>query len=93
MESQSPAKEPSLQRSETMHAIETRYIQLLLELDYIPWFYNVPAYTTNWLLLAGYLVIPGTFTSLQESVALEEGLKKQRPLVMQQVLGQLSRLD
>ncbi|KAE8371414.1 hypothetical protein BDV26DRAFT_302789 [Aspergillus bertholletiae] len=67
--------EPGLCRRNSGLAIETRYIQMLLELDYIPWFYNVFASAGHWVLLAGYLVIPGTFTSLQKSKALNESLE------------------
>jgi hypothetical protein len=51
---------------------------MLLELDYIPWFYNTAASAAHWALLAGYLVIPGTFTSLQKSDFLTEGLEANR---------------
>jgi hypothetical protein len=44
--------------------IETEYIHILLELDTIDWVYNFLSSFTNWTLLAGYLVIPGTFTTL-----------------------------
>lgn len=40
----------------------------------MPWVYNVTASVANWVLLAGYLVVPGTFTSLQRSKKLEQAL-------------------
>ena len=58
--------------------VETRYVQMLIELFDIPWFYNLFASAAHWVLLAGYLVIPGTFTSLQKSDALREGLDKDK---------------
>jgi hypothetical protein len=64
----------SLHRSNTNYTIETRYIQMLLE-D-IPWFYNILADAAHWALLAGYLVVPGTFTSMQRSATLKEDLNK-----------------
>jgi len=48
----------------------TEYIELLLELDKIPRTYVVAAYISTWSLLAGYLVFPGTFTSIANSQAL-----------------------
>ncbi|KAL4888209.1 hypothetical protein BDV59DRAFT_211419 [Aspergillus ambiguus] len=61
-------------RTNTTGSIETRYVQMLVELDCMPWYYNLLAGLGHWLLLAGYLVIPGTFTSLQKSKALEDRL-------------------
>ncbi|KAI3054281.1 hypothetical protein CBS147353_11464 [Aspergillus niger] len=52
----------------------TRYIEMLLEVDHMPWVYNIIASAAHWVLLAGYLVIPGTFTSLQKSEKLEQAL-------------------
>lgn len=40
------------------------------------WKYNLMVSTANWVLLAGYLVIPGTFTSLKESGQVEKALNK-----------------
>ncbi|GLA10247.1 hypothetical protein AnigIFM60653_002124 [Aspergillus niger] len=52
----------------------TRYVEMLLEVDHMPWVYNIIASVAHWVLLAGYLVIPGTFTSLQKSEKLEQAL-------------------
>lgn len=49
---------------------------MLVEVDYMPWIYNAAASTAHWVLLAGYLVIPGTFTSLQRSSKVEQALKE-----------------
>jgi hypothetical protein len=57
----------SLRENNTAHTIKTWYMEILLELDSIPWFYSILANGANWMLLAGYLVLPGTFTSLQDS--------------------------
>ncbi|KAG2016663.1 hypothetical protein GB937_006142 [Aspergillus fischeri] len=70
--------EPNLPEAESASVIETRYVRMLLELDYIPWFYNTSASTAHWVLLARYLVILGTFTSLQKSDFLTEGLETNR---------------
>lgn len=47
----------------------SRYVQMLLHQDDIPLLHNILAGVFVWLLLAGFLVFPGTFTSLQQSVA------------------------
>ena len=43
----------------------SRYVQMLLQLDQIPSLHNLLAGLFTWLLLAGYVVLPGTFTSLK----------------------------
>lgn len=48
-------------------SFETRYIRMIVEADEVPWQYNLLASAAHWILLAGYLVVPGTFTSLQKS--------------------------
>ncbi|QSS66488.1 hypothetical protein I7I51_07345 [Histoplasma capsulatum] len=50
------------------------YVRMLLELDSIPWGHSFSAALFNWLLLAGYLVVPGTFTSLQKPDTVKEHL-------------------
>ena len=45
-------------------------------LEEVPWYLNQLAEFAHWTLLAGYLVIPGTFTSLQKSESLEKNLGK-----------------
>jgi uncharacterized iron-regulated membrane protein len=46
---------------------ETNYINMLLQLNTIPGVYNILAGLFTWLVLAGYIVLPGTFTSLRNS--------------------------
>lgn len=41
--------------------IQTRYMKMLLEQNKIPSIHNLQASLFTWLLLAGYLVFPGTF--------------------------------
>jgi hypothetical protein len=61
-------------RTETGLTIETQYVQMLLQLDCIPWWHNFLSSLAGWVLLAGYLVVPGTFTSLQKSDSLKDGM-------------------
>lgn len=46
---------------------ETKYMQMLLHLDRIPRVYNFLAGLFTWILLASFLIIPGTFTSFKNS--------------------------
>lgn len=45
----------------------SRYVEMLLEQDEMPWFHGILASLFTRLLLAGYIVFPGTFTSLRTS--------------------------
>ena len=81
----SPQKSSFLQRSNTAHmdnsavpprpyltrvpSVQTRYMEMLLHLDQIPRLHNILASVFTWILLAGFLVIPGTFTSFKNSAA------------------------
>ncbi len=49
---------------------------MLKEEAQMDWKYNLCAGAANWVLLAGYLVVPGTFTSLKESDEVEQTLQK-----------------
>jgi len=46
---------------------ETKYMQMLLHLDRIPRIYNFLSGVFTWILLASFLIIPGTFTSFKNS--------------------------
>jgi hypothetical protein len=46
-------------------SVQTRYVSMLLHLDDIPRLHNILAAFFTWILLAGFLVIPGTFTSFK----------------------------
>ncbi|KAH8587311.1 hypothetical protein B0O99DRAFT_492690, partial [Bisporella sp. PMI_857] len=50
----------------------SRYITMLLQLDEIPWWHNILASLCTWLLLAGYVVLPGAFTTIRNSRVLSE---------------------
>ncbi|OQE16746.1 hypothetical protein PENSTE_c023G09054 [Penicillium steckii] len=55
-------------------SFETPYVRMVFEADQVPWQHNVLASAAHWILLAGYLVVPGTFTSLQKSGAVQDEL-------------------
>lgn len=70
----SPQESVSVNRIDMLRSMETRYEKMLLE--EVPWYLNLLAEFTHWMLLAGYLVIPGMFTLLQKSESLEKNLGK-----------------
>ncbi|TVY56181.1 hypothetical protein LSUE1_G009381, partial [Lachnellula suecica] len=47
------------------NSVQTRYMTMLLALDTIPRLHNIAASFFTWILLAGFVIFPGTFTSLQ----------------------------
>ncbi|KAI1081096.1 hypothetical protein F5B20DRAFT_71837 [Whalleya microplaca] len=54
---------PSLHHQNT--SFHTDYVSMLLEQDTIPDLHNLLAAASTWILLAGFVVYPGTFTSLR----------------------------
>lgn len=60
-----PERPTQPERTDTHHS---RYVQMLLKQDHIPRLHNILAAIFVWLLLAGFLVFPGTFTSIRESI-------------------------
>lgn len=60
-----PAHRPGLQRRRT--TARTRYIDMLLGLDAVSPLHNILASLSVWILLAGYIVFPATFNSLQKA--------------------------
>ena len=56
-----------MQRMTDQQAARTRYIDMLLELDHVSPLHNILASAFVWILLAGYIVFPATFNSLQKS--------------------------
>lgn len=46
--------------------LDTRYMEMLLSLDKIPRIHNILASFFGWLVLAGFVVFPGTFTSIKD---------------------------
>ncbi|KAJ9482479.1 hypothetical protein VN97_g10952 [Penicillium thymicola] len=67
---------PVLSRtSQIDRPIETTYVRMLREEAGMDISFNITVGVANWALLAGYLVIPGTFTSLQTSNQVEKTLQ------------------
>ena len=62
--------------------LSTRYIDMLLELDEISTIYNLLANLFTWLLLAGYMVLPGAFTSIRNSRTLSDNAGKAGKVVV-----------
>jgi hypothetical protein len=67
---------PGLCRANQIHyADETNYARMLREEAEMDMRFSITVGAANWALLAGYLVIPGTFTSLQTSNQVEKTLQ------------------
>ena len=60
-------------------SVQTEYELMLVQLDHVPWQQNLLAGVFTWLLLAGYIVFPGTFTSLNNSRAVRDSANSHRP--------------
>lgn len=58
---------------------DSRYTRMLKEEAEMDWKYNLCANAANWVLLAGYVIVPGTFTSLRQSKEVQEVLQKNAP--------------
>jgi hypothetical protein len=48
-------------------SVQTRYMEMLLHLDKIPRLHNIAASAFTWIMLASFLVVPGTYTKIQTS--------------------------
>lgn len=55
---------------------DQRYVRMLKEEAQMDWKLNICANAANWILLAGYVIIPGTFTSLKNSSEVQSLLQK-----------------
>lgn len=49
---------------------------MLLSLDTIPRSHNLFASFSTWILLAGFLIVPGTFTSVEKSSTVQKDAKQ-----------------
>ncbi|KAG5992964.1 hypothetical protein E4U54_003497 [Claviceps lovelessii] len=84
----SPPTRP-LERSDTAHS---RYVQMLLDVDDIPILHSMLASFFVWLLLAGFLVFPGTFTTIQRSIEGKHSQQQQQQQQQQQWTDQTTDL-
>ena len=67
-------------------SVQTRYMEMLLHLDQIPRLHNILASLFTWILLAGFLVIPGTFTSFKNSAAFKNATENEEDEVAHAIL-------
>ncbi len=75
---QPPPKTPARPEYTTQPSAQTRYVNMLLDLDTIPRSHNLFASFSTWILLAGFIVVPGTFVSVEESKTLQKGAKSSK---------------
>lgn len=73
-------------------SVQTRYMEMLLHLDQIPRVHNILASLFTWILLAGFLVIPGTFTSVQNSAAFKDAAENERDKVAHAILDGIKNI-
>lgn len=68
---QKPSRRPSTRKPALIRrpTFQTEYMDMLLHLDTIPRLHNIYASAFGWILLAGFLVLPGTFASLKDREA------------------------
>ena len=60
----SSSPRPDMLRRTT--SVQTQYMDMLLGMDQIPRLHNILASFFTYILLAGFIVFPGTFTSLED---------------------------
>lgn len=65
--------------------MNTRYMQMLLDLDSVPGWHNLLVAISAWLLLAGFVIFPGTFTSIQSIDADDESISDIERWVLKRV--------
>lgn len=74
--SQSTPGRPELRATKSQ--MDTQYVNMLLALDSIPRMHNMLAAVFTWILLAGFVLFPGTFTSLQNARSANPGSEIER---------------
>jgi hypothetical protein len=70
--SQSQAQAQRFGAPNRQNSAQTRYINMLLDLDTIPRMHNIFAAFFTWILLAGFVIFPATFTSLSARLDSDE---------------------
>lgn len=57
---------------------QTRYMEMLPQVDDMPYIYNVISGVADWTLRAGCRIVPGSFTALQKSGQVQGALAQDR---------------
>lgn len=73
-------------------SIQTQYMSMLLHLDEIPRLHNILAALSTWILLAGFLVVPGTFTSFKDSATFENASQENSNTVEAAILHSINHI-
>lgn len=73
-----PSIPPSRPSYTTQPSAQTRYVDMLLGMDNIPRSHNLFASFSTWILLAGFIVVPGTFVSVEDNKTLQKGAKNSK---------------
>lgn len=94
--SSNPNGSPSRPGVQRQNSVQTRYMSMLLNLDTIPRLHNILSSFFTWILLAGFIIFPGTFTSIakfqddptvQQSKAASELLKDVKDVPLLYIAG------
>lgn len=67
-------------------------MEMLLHLDEIPRLYNILAGLFSWIILAGFLVVPGTFTTFKESKAFQDADKNDKDQVTHAIIHSIANI-
>jgi len=67
-------EQPQPGMTHTNAQLESEYVNMLLALDDIPQLHSLAANFFTWILLAGFILFPGTFDSIQTSGTLDPRL-------------------
>lgn len=73
-------------------SVQTRYMEMLLHLDEIPRLHNILAALFTWILLAGFLIVPGTFTSFKNSSAFKNASENESNDVARAILRSINNI-
>lgn len=71
-----------IEQQRRISSSQAENIRMFLDLDRVPWYHNIGAAFCCWILLAGYLIVPTTFTSLRRLEMLESASSASHPLVI-----------
>lgn len=73
-------------------SVQTRYMEMLLHLDQIPRLHNILASLFTWILLAGFLIVPGTFTTFKKSDAYQNANESEENEIAHAIISSIDNI-
>lgn len=73
-------------------SVQTRYMEMLLHLDKIPRLHNILASAFTWILLASFLVVPGTYTKVKTSQAFKDANNSNESSVASDIVHSIANI-